>query len=226
MRLAEAAAAAGSAHFALRLLDDEPMLGPDWQDRAPGDDGSPSPLHLLTHLQGAALLAQLGDAGGALNPKPVARPAPENPPADGAAGDALFGSGTAPAAARRLLTLMEGLVRPGGAGGCQPGGPAGAQAQAAAGAAAATVALEPFLGAMPAAVCAAAARGCLLLARWAQVSHWQSSGSTESVLPAEGTDICSIASPSFIISSRSVMLTWHTLDTKHVPSASQAVLAA
>ncbi len=170
MRLAEAAAASGSAEFALRLLDDEPMLGPDWQDTAAGDDGSPSPLHLLTHLQGAALLAQLGDAGGALNPKPAARPAPENSPADGAAGDALLGSGTAPVAARRLLALMGGLVRPGGAGGSQLGGPAGAQAQAAAGVAAAAVALEPFLGAMPAVVRAAAAHGCLLLARWAQVT--------------------------------------------------------
>lgn len=162
MRLAEAAGAAGNTRFAVRLLDYEPMLSPGWDDSG-GPDGSPSPLHLLTHLQGAALLARLpgsgsGGSGGAAAAAAMLAPGGL---ADAAMHDALLGSGSAPACARRLLALVGGLVQPGD----------GADSQAAAAAAGSAAALEPFMQSMPPAVRAAAADGCLLLAGWAQVKR-------------------------------------------------------
>lgn len=149
--LAAGAAARSDKQLTVRLLNNEPAVSSAFADSG-ASAAAASPLQLLCELRAATLLAQL--------------PAETDLP---------LGSGRAPALSARLCTLLDSMVGP--LSSCDaeiagaavslgpPAGGAGGQPQAGAGG----VVLQQQIVAMPTAVKRAAASGCLLLARWAQV---------------------------------------------------------
>ena len=143
LHLAEAAAAASDDQLAVRLLERAPGSLPDAADPA-----AASPLRLLTDLCAADLRARL----------PVA-----TTPGVAGAGDPVQGSGRAPASAARLCQLLDSCAAP--SDGSGPHSIVSGLLQGGQGAATS----QPVVTCMPAAVRDAAARGGLLLARWAQV---------------------------------------------------------
>lgn len=153
LRLAEAAAAAPDSQLALRLLDGLPSALPQPEGSVPSLTAASPPLRLLTELQAAVLRAQLPSTAG-----------------DKTSGldDPLQGSGRAPAHAGRLSQLLDDLVAP-SSGNSIAGSRLGSVDGLLQGLGG-DFALQPAIASMPAVVRGAAARGCLLLARWAQVT--------------------------------------------------------
>jgi hypothetical protein len=153
MHLAGAAAAAPDSQLALQLLDGLASALPQPESSAPSLSAAGPPLQLLTELQAAAVLAQLPSTAGART---------------AGLDDPLQGSGRAPAHAARLSQLLDDLVPQSSStsiAGCRLGF-VDSLLQGSGG----DAALQPAVLGMPAAVRGAAARGCLLLACWAQVT--------------------------------------------------------
>ena len=148
LHLAEQAAAAADGQQATRLL-----YGVSAPPSGPEDSTAASPLRLLTDLRAAALRAQLPAAI-------VAGAADDN--------DMLQGSGRAPGHASQLCRLLNDIVVPFGDRSASSSSGLASVDTLLRGAGA-DVALQPVIARMPTAVRDAAARGCLLLARWAQV---------------------------------------------------------
>lgn len=163
LNLAEAAAARSDTQLALRLLVGEPAASSTPAEFSEAAAASPS--QLLAGLRAAAQRAQLPATGSS------------SAAAAASAAESLTGSGWAPAEAAQLCQLLDSIVRPLGGSGKDasvPGTAASSLGLAAGSAGSlpqAGMALQPEFAGMPASVRAAAARGCLLLARWAEVRN-------------------------------------------------------